>query len=147
MRKIDLLQRRLLYLGGLGRGEDENNQGKCALTQVHILRSRPLGERQIFIKGFNDFFLNLTDCVSMHDPDWQGVHAAALEWHVDVLQRQIESKVWETVSVFLNLANFPSAASSERALFTSKWWEESVKHPTCGLASMFSRSSHSSFRV
>lgn len=51
MRGIDLLQRRLLYLRGLGRGEDENNQKKCALTQVYILCSGPLGEWQVFIKG------------------------------------------------------------------------------------------------
>lgn len=69
MRGIDLLQRRLLYLGGLGRGEDENNQRKCALTQVDILGPRPLGEWEVFIKGFNDFFLNLADRVCVHDPD------------------------------------------------------------------------------
>ena len=69
MRGIDLLQRRLLYLGGLGRGEDENNQRKCALTQVYIFGSGPLGEWQVFIKGFKDFFLHLADCVCVHDPD------------------------------------------------------------------------------
>lgn len=69
MRGIDLLQRRLLYLGGLGRGEDENNQRECALTQVYILCSGPLGEWQVFIKGLYDFFLHLADCVCMHDPD------------------------------------------------------------------------------
>lgn len=93
MRGIDLLQRRLLYLGGLGRGEDENNQRKCALTQVYILRSGPLGEWQVLIKGFYDFFLNLADCVSIHDPDRQRVHAAALEGHVDVLQKQTKYKI------------------------------------------------------
>lgn len=86
MRGIDLLQRRLLYLGGLGRGEDENNQRECALTQVYILCSGPLGEWQVFIKGLYDFFLHLADCVCMHDPDRQRVHATALEGHVDILQ-------------------------------------------------------------
>lgn len=88
MRGTDLLQRRLLYLGRLGRvgGEDENNQRKYALTQVDILGSGPLGEGQIFIKGFYDFLLHLADCVSVHDSDGQGVHATALEGHVDVLQ-------------------------------------------------------------
>lgn len=95
MRGTDLLQRRLLYLGGLGSGvgwgEDENNQRKCALTQVDILGSGPLGEGQIFVKGFYDFLLHLADCVSVHDSDGQGVHAAALEGHVDVLQ-EMKSK-------------------------------------------------------
>lgn len=86
MRGTDLLQRRLLYLGGLGGGGDENNQRKYALTQVDILGSGPLGEGQIFIKGFYDFLLHLADCVSVHDSDGQGVHATALEGHVDVLQ-------------------------------------------------------------
>ena len=87
MRGIDLLQRRLLYLTGPVRGEDENNQRKRALTQVYILCSGPLGEWQVFIKGFEDFFLHLAHCVCIHDPDRQRVHAAALEGHVDVLQR------------------------------------------------------------
>lgn len=92
----DLLQRRLLYLGGLvggrGGGRRENNQRKYALTQVYIFCSGPLGERQIFIKGLYDFLLHLADCVSVHDPDRQGVHATALEGHVDVLQDMEQEK-------------------------------------------------------
>lgn len=88
MRGIDLLPRRLLYLGGLGEGKDENNQRKYALTQVDILCSGPLGEWQVFIKGLYDFFLHLADRVCMHDPDRQRVHATALEGHVDVLQNK-----------------------------------------------------------
>lgn len=88
MRGIDLLQRRLLYLRGLGWGKDENNQRKCALTQVYILCSGPLGEWQVFIKSLDDFFLHLADCVCMHDPDRQRVHATALEGHIDVLQNK-----------------------------------------------------------
>lgn len=71
MRGIDLLQRRLLYLRGLGRGKEENYQRKCALTQVYILCAGPLGEWQVFIKGLKDFFLHLADCVCIHDPDRQ----------------------------------------------------------------------------
>lgn len=90
MRGIDLLQRRLLYLGGLGREKDENNQRKYALTQVYILCSGPLREWQVFIKGFYDFFFNLADGVCIHDPDRQRVHTTALKGHVDVLQKQTE---------------------------------------------------------
>lgn len=89
--RIDLLQRRLVYLGRLRRGKGENNQRKRALTQVYILCSRPLGERQVFIKGLYDFFLHLADCVRMHDPDWQRVHATALKGHIHVLQKQRKS--------------------------------------------------------
>lgn len=67
-------------------GKDENNQRKYALTQVYILGSGPLGEGQIFIKSLYDFLLHLADCVSVHDPDREGVHATALEGHIDVLQ-------------------------------------------------------------
>lgn len=90
------MQRRLLYLGGLGRGEDENNQRKYALTQVYILCSGPLGEGQVFIKGLYDFFLHLADCVCIHDPDRQRVHATALEGHVDVLQKQTKNNTFHT---------------------------------------------------
>lgn len=93
MRGIDLLQRRLLYLRGLGWGKDENNQRKCALTQVYILCSGPLGEWQVFIKSLDDFFLHLADCVCMHDPDRQRVHATALEGHIDVLQNKNNNKL------------------------------------------------------
>lgn len=69
-----------------GGGKDEKNQRKYALTQVYVLGSGPLGEGQIFIKGLDDFLLHLADCVSVHDPNRQGVHATALERNVDVLQ-------------------------------------------------------------
>lgn len=96
----DLSQRRLLYLedwvGGVGGGVgDENNQRKYALTQVYIFCSGPLGERQIFIKGLYDFLLHLADRVSVHDSDRQGVHATALEGHVDVLQDMEQKNSYE----------------------------------------------------
>lgn len=62
------------------------------LTQVHVLRSGPLGERQVLIKGLQDFLLHLADRVRVHDPDGQRVHAAALEGHVDVLRDKKKKK-------------------------------------------------------
>lgn len=88
--ELTFCKRRLPYLGGVGRGKDENNQRKYALTQVYILCPGPLGKWQVFIKGFYDFFFHLADCVCIHDPDRQWVHATALEGHVDVLQKQTE---------------------------------------------------------
>lgn len=95
MRGIDLLPRRLPYLGGEGRGggKDENNQRKYALTQVYILCPGPLGKWQVFIKAFYDFFFHLANGVCIHDPDRQWVHATALEGHVDVLRTQTERHI------------------------------------------------------
>lgn len=70
---------------------------KCALTQVYILGSWPLGEWQVFIKGLYDFFLHLADCVCVHDPDRQRVHATALEGDVDVLQKQTQNNSFHTL--------------------------------------------------
>ena len=93
--ELTFCKRRLLYLRQGGwTGRDENNQPKCPLlsllilTQVHVLRSGPLRERQVLIKGLYDFFLHLADCVRVHDPDRQRVHAAALERNVDVLKNK-----------------------------------------------------------
>lgn len=102
----DLSQRRLLYLGGLGGWVgDENNQRKYALTQVYIFCSGPLRERQIFIKGLYDFLLHLADRVSVHDSDRQGVHATALEGHVDVLQ-DMEQKIADMRSDYSSTHSF-----------------------------------------
>lgn len=90
-----------------------------AFTQVDVLRSGPLGEGQVLVKGFDDFLLHLADGVRVHHLDGERVHAATLKGHVDVLQRKKQKKpVNCTAPVF---GNPPPVKASEEDAPTHLW--------------------------
>lgn len=53
--------------------------GGKAHTQVHIFHPRPLGKWNILVKTFQNLLLYLTDGVTVHHPDSDGVHTTSLE--------------------------------------------------------------------
>jgi len=60
------------------------------LTEVDVFHPRPLGVGDVLAERLQNLLLHLAECVRVHGPDAQGVHPAALEGDVEVLQAEAE---------------------------------------------------------
>ena len=60
------------------------------LTEVDVFHPWPLGVGDILAEGLQNLLLHLAERVRVHGPDTQGVHPAALEGDVEVLQAEAE---------------------------------------------------------
>lgn len=60
------------------------------LTEVNVFYPWPLGVGDVLAEGLQNLLLHLAERVRVHGPDAQGVHPAALEGDVEVLQAEAE---------------------------------------------------------
>lgn len=91
------------------------------LTKVNVFHPWPLGVGDILAEGFQYLLLHLAERVRVHGPDAQGVHSAALEGDVEVLQAEAELEV--TCPVLLA----PKDARRLWRLHRSCWWPQGPK--------------------
>lgn len=63
------------------------------LTEVDVFHPWPLGVGDVLAKGLQNLLLYLAERVCVHGSDTQGVHPAALEGDVEVLQAEAKLRV------------------------------------------------------